>query len=237
MRNNRIKATFICAQNITATCQLCDLWELLSSSDLQFLTIRRHGEESDAAVKRPYTQPEMCKYVFYEPRTSFLSEKTSNRQIDTEVLILYRWPFLGILPVFKKKKKTPEEKKWTISNTSAHIIRETKGFPVSTQLICLHFSLGNLKPISHRATSWALSSGTAAPGRKAVSKRNSFPWWPSRCGSMVNILLPARWGGWHLPLQDGRGHSELAWREKQRQELSTRLCQVQPVIWVGEMLV
>ena len=111
MRNNRIKATFICAQNITATCQLCDLWELLSSSDLQFLTIRRNGEESDAAVKRPYMQPEMCKYVFYEPRTSFLSEKTSNRQIDTEVLILFRWPFLGILSVLKKKKRKKLQRK------------------------------------------------------------------------------------------------------------------------------
>lgn len=106
MRNNRIKATFMCAQNITATCQLCDLWELLSSSALQFLTIRRHGQESDAAVKRPYAQPGMCKYEFYEPRTSFLSEKTSNRQIDTEVLTLYRLPFSGILSVLKKKNKT-----------------------------------------------------------------------------------------------------------------------------------
>ena len=111
MRNNRIKATFICAQNITATCQLCDLWELLSSSALQFLTIRRHGQESDAAVKRPYAQPGMCKYEFYEPRTSFLSEKTSNRQIDTEVLTLYRLPFSGILSVLKKKKKKNHQRK------------------------------------------------------------------------------------------------------------------------------
>lgn len=111
MRNNRIKATFIRAQNITATCQLCDLWELLSSSDLQFLTMRRHGEESDAAVKRPYTQPGICKYVFYEPRTSFLSEKTSNRQTDTEVLTLYRLPFSGLLSVLKNKNPEKTNKK------------------------------------------------------------------------------------------------------------------------------
>lgn len=110
MRNNRIKATFICAQNNTATCQLCDLWELLSSSALRFLTIWRHGQESDATVKRPYTQPGMRKYEFYEPRTSFLSEKTSNRQVDTEVLTLYRLPFSGILSVLKKKKKHLQRK-------------------------------------------------------------------------------------------------------------------------------
>ena len=129
--------------------------------DLRFSTMRRHGEQSDAAVNRPYTQPGICEYVFYEPRTSFLSEKTSNRQIDTEVLTLYRLPFSGLLSVLKKKKKR------IVSNTDASIIQETKGFPVSTQLVCLHFSLGDPQawlPQSHILNSEFRQSSTMQKG-------------------------------------------------------------------------